>query len=68
MNATTRSGDGQVAGMTPDALREQFEREEELVFLGNCRRGAVVAIAATFGGAAMDWVVYPSAGREPVWL
>lgn len=39
-------------------LRRQFNQEEAVLFIGNCKRGAIVAIAATFGGSSMDWIVY----------
>lgn len=59
MSAAERSAKALGHAVTPEELREAFREEEEAVFLTNCKRGVVVAIGATFGGAIMDWIVYP---------
>ncbi|MDA0765291.1 MAG: ATP-binding protein [Verrucomicrobia bacterium] len=59
MNHVVSGGDRPGQKALLGDLRAAFHKEEAAVFMDNCRRGAVVAIAATFGGATMDWVVYP---------
>ena len=58
MEGALRQGDQKSTGRMAE-LRCRFEEEEAEVLVGNCKRGAVIAIVATFGGSLMDWFVYP---------
>jgi signal transduction histidine kinase len=58
MEGALRQGDQKSTGRMAE-LRRRFEEEEAEVLVGNCKRGAVIAIVATFGGSLMDWFVYP---------
>jgi signal transduction histidine kinase len=68
MSSQASSGEVRVGDRDEAQLRADFRREEEEVFLANCKRGAVVAIAATFGGSAMDWVAYETYAVQFLYL
>ena len=58
MEGALRQGDQESADRTVELLH-RFHEEEGEVLLANCKRGGIIAIVATFGGALMDWFVYP---------
>ena len=49
MDGARREGNGESTGRMTE-LRYRFKKEEAALLIGNCKRGAIIAIVATFGG------------------
>lgn len=46
------------------ALREQYREESNVVFLENCRRGAVFAMIFSLAGYILDYFIYGGGGND----